>query len=309
MQKITIVGAGRVGESTAQFLASMDITRELVLLDVQPGLPEGAALDIQQTAPLFEFDTQVTGATDPQAMMGSDLVIVTAGIARKPGMSRSDVLETNVKILDSIVDQVMRYAPDAMLMLVSNPVDVLTYRAWQRTGWNRSRVFGQAGVLDSSRMAAFIALETGYSAKDIDAMVLGGHGDAMVPMIRYTTISGIGVEQLLSKAQIEQIIERTRNGGAEVLALRKTSSAYSAPAAAISEMVDAIARNRQAILPAISVLKGEYGYRDVAMGVPCVFGMAGMQHIVELELTDAERAQFDTSLAGVQADLKRLKGH
>lgn len=306
MQKITIIGAGRVGESTAQFLASMDITRELVLLDIRAGLPEGAALDILQTAPLFEFDTQVTGTTDPEAMMGSDLVIITAGIARKPGMSRSDVLDTNVKILDSIIDEVVLHAPDTMLMLVSNPVDVLTYRAWQRTGWNRSRVFGQAGVLDSSRMAAFIALETGYSAKDINAMVLGGHGDAMVPMIRYTTISGIGVDQLLSKEQIEQIVERTRNGGAEVLALRKTSSAYCAPAAAISEMVDAIARNRRAILPAIAVLEGEYGYQDVAMGVPCVFGKMGMQQIIELELTDTELDQFNTSLAGVEADLMRL---
>ncbi len=307
MQKISIVGAGRVGESTAQFLSSLDISREVVLLDVKEGVAEGAALDIQQTAPLFEFDTRVTGDTDPEILSGSNLVIITAGIARKPGMSRSDVLETNVAILDGILDHVMRFAPDSLIMLVSNPVDVLTYRAWRRTGWARNRVFGQAGVLDSSRMAAFIALETGYSSQDISAMVLGGHGDAMVPMIRYTTISGISIDQLLEKAQIEKIIDRTRHGGAEVLALRQTSSAYDAPAAAISTMVDAIARARNSILPTVAILDGEYGYRDVAMGVPCVLGAGGMEKIIELDLNAEERIMFDDSLQGVLTDIRKLK--
>ncbi len=307
MQKISIVGAGRVGESTAQFLSSLDISREVVLLDVKEGVAEGAALDIQQTAPLFEFDTRVTGDTDPEILSGSNLVIITAGIARKPGMSRSDVLETNVAILDGILDHVMRFAPDSLIMLVSNPVDVLTYRAWRRTGWARNRVFGQAGVLDSSRMAAFIALETGYSSQDISAMVLGGHGDAMVPMIRYTTISGISIDQLLEKAQIEKIIDRTRHGGAEVLALRQTSSAYDAPAAAISTMVDAIARARNSILPTVAILDGEYGYRDVAMGVPCVLGAGGMEKIIELDLNAEEKIMFDDSLQGVLTDIRKLK--
>ncbi|HGG60541.1 MAG TPA: malate dehydrogenase [Gammaproteobacteria bacterium] len=306
MQKISIVGAGRVGESTAQFLSSLDISREVVLLDVKEGVAEGAALDIQQTAPLFEFDTRVTGDTDPEILSGSNLVIITAGIARKPGMSRSDVLETNVAILDGILDHVMRFAPDSLIMLVSNPVDVLTYRAWRRTGWARNRVFGQAGVLDSSRMAAFIALETGYSSQDISAMVLGGHGDAMVPMIRYTTISGISIDQLLEKAQIEKIIDRTRHGGAEVLALRQTSSAYDAPAAAISTMVDAIARARNSILPTVAILDGEYGYRDVAMGVPCVLGAGGMEKLIELDLNAEERIMFDDSLQGVLTDIRKL---
>jgi malate dehydrogenase len=296
-----------VGESTAQFLASQDIAREVVLLDIKEGQAEGAALDIQETAPLLEFDTRVKGSTDFAAMSDSDLIIVTAGIPRKPGMSRSDVLETNVKILDSIVARVLEFAPEAMLMLVSNPVDVLTYRAWRQTGWPRNRVFGQAGVLDSSRMAAFIAMETGFSAKDISAMVLGGHGDAMVSLIRYTTISGIGIDQFLDEQQIERIVERTRNGGAEVLALRQTSSAYDAPAAAIVEMVDAIARNRHSLLPVVAILDGEYGYDHAAMGVPCVLSENGVERVLEIALTEEERVQFDASLLGVLEDIKRLK--
>jgi len=306
MQKVTIVGAGRVGESTAQFLASKDIAREVVLLDIKEGQAEGAALDIQETAPLLEFDSKVTGSTDFSTLCDSELVIVTAGIPRKPGMSRSDVLGTNVKILDSIVDNVLEYAPQAKLMLVTNPVDVLTYRAWRRTGWSRQRVFGQAGVLDSSRMAAFIAMETGFSSKDISAMVLGGHGDSMVSLARYTTVSGIGIDQFLDKEQIERIVERTRNGGAEVLALRQTSSAYDAPAAAIVKMVDAIGRNRHSLLPVVAILDGEYGYDNAAMGVPCVLGEIGVERVLEISLTEEERGQFDASLSGVLEDIKRL---
>ena len=306
MQKVTIVGAGRVGESTAQFLASKDIAREVVLLDIKEGQAKGAALDIQETAPLLEFDSKVTGSTDFATLRDSELVIVTAGIPRKPGMSRSDVLETNVKILDGIIDNVLEYAPEAMLMLVSNPVDVLTYRAWRRTGWSRQRVFGQAGVLDSSRMAAFIAMETGFSSKDISAMVLGGHGDSMVSLARYTTISGIGIDQFLNEEQIKRIVERTRNGGAEVLALRQTSSAYDAPAAAIVKMVDAIGRNRHSLLPVVAILDGEYGYDNAAMGVPCVLGETGVVRVLEISLTEEERGQFDASLAGILEHIKRL---
>jgi malate dehydrogenase len=307
MQKVTIIGAGRVGESTAQFLASQDIVRQVILLDIKEGQAKGAALDIQETAPLLEFDTSVNGTTDSAAMADSDLIIVTAGIPRKPGMSRSDVLETNVKIIDAIVDDVLKYAPQAMLMLVTNPVDVLTYRVWQRTGWPRQRIFGQAGVLDSSRMAAFIAMETGFSSKDISAMVLGGHGDSMVSLIRYTTISGIGIDQFLNQQQIEKIVERTRNGGAEVLALRQSSSAYDAPSAAIVKMVDAIGRNRHSLLPIVAILDGEYGYQGVAMGVPCVLGETGVEKVVEISLDEEERGQFDASLLGVLEDIKRLK--
>lgn len=306
MKKIAVVGAGRVGESTAQFLAKSSICREIVLIDVRPGAAEGAALDIQETAPLFGFDTRLSGGTDTALLRGAEMVIITAGIPRKPGMSRSDVLDTNAQILDGIVDAAIKHAPDAMLLVVSNPVDVLTYRAWKRSGLPRERVFGQAGVLDSSRMAAFIALETGLSVQDVDAMVLGGHGDSMVPMLRYSTISGIPIRQFLDDATIEGIVERTRHGGAEILALKQTSSAYDAPAAAIAAMVESVALERRRVLPTVAILDGEYGELDVAMGVPCILGSAGMERVVEIELDDGERAAFRQSLAGVRADILKL---
>lgn len=307
MNKITIVGAGRVGESTAQFLASRDMCRELVLIDVREGAAEGAALDIQEDAPLFQFDTKVSGSNKPQDMANSELIIITAGIPRKPGMSRSDVLETNVKITDEIVKSAMQYAPDAMLLFVSNPVDILTYRAWKICGWPRNRVFGQAGVLDATRMASFIAMESGFSALDIDAMVLGGHGDSMVPMMRYTTISGIPVANFLNKKTIEDIINRTRNGGAEILALRQNSSAYDAPAAAVATMVDAIVHDRKRILPSVAILENEYGNHDIAIGVPTVLGKNGMETVIELSLTKDEQADFDQSVAMVKKDIEALK--
>lgn len=307
MQKLAIVGAGRVGESTAHFLAKIDVCREIMLLDVREGVARGAALDIHESAPLFNFDTRVEGDTRSEAMQGSEIVVITAGIPRKPGMSRSDVLDTNVAIMDSIVDDVLRHAPDSIILVVSNPVDVLTYRAWQRTGWPRERVFGQAGVLDASRMGSFVAMETGLSVLDIDAMVLGGHGDSMVPMVRYTTVAGIPIAHFLDHAAIERIIERTRHGGAEILALKQTSSAYGAPAAAIAAMVDAIARNRKRVLPTVAILDGEYGEQDIAMGVPCVLGKGGLQQIVELELNEEEAAMFQKSADGVRDDVSKLK--
>ena len=308
MQNLSIVGDGRVGESTAHFLAKADVCREIMLLDVREGVAQGAALDIHESAPLFQFDTRVDGSTSPEAMEGSEIVVITAGIPRKPGMSRSDVLDTNVTIMDTIVADVMRHAPDSMILVVSNPVDVLTYRAWQHTGWPRERVFGQAGVLDTSRMASFVAMETGLSVMDIDAMVLGGHGDSMVPMIRYTTVSGIAISHFLDDAAIERIIERTRHGGAEILSLKQTSSAYGAPAAAIAAMVESIARNRRRVLPTVAILGGEYGEQDIAMGVPCILGKGGLEEIVELELNEEESAMFQRSADGVRDDISRLKG-
>jgi len=307
MQKIAIVGAGRVGESTAQFLAKTDIAEEIVLTDIREGVAEGAALDIQETAPLFGFDTRVSGSTDPAALAGSDMVVITAGIPRKPGMTRSDVLKTNVKIIDVIVDDIVKHAPGSMMLLVSNPVDILTYRAWKRSGWPRSHVFGQAGVLDSSRMASFVAMETGLSVQDIQAMVLGGHGDAMVPMMGYTTISGIPVSNFLDKETTDRIIERSRHGGAEILALKQSSSAYQAPAAAITTMIDAIGHDRKRILPTVAILEGEYEYDELAMGVPCMLGEDGMERVIQLELDDSERAMFDQTITDIQKDLERLR--
>jgi malate dehydrogenase len=306
MKKIAIIGAGRVGESTAQFLAKEDVCRELVLTDVREGAAQGAALDIQGSASLFGFDTRLRGDSSNKIIENAELIIITAGIPRKPGMTRTDVMETNIRILDEILDDVLEYANDSMLLMVSNPVDTLTYHALKRTGWDRNRIFGQAGVLDSSRMAAFIAMETGLSAKYINAMVMGGHGDAMVPMTRFTTISGIGIEHFLTAEKIEEIIERTRTGGAEVLTLKGNSSAYGAPAAAIAEMVEAISHNRKSVLPTVAKLDGEYDQQDIAIGVPAVLGENGMERIIELELDENELIYFNKSVASIRKELTTL---
>lgn len=306
LRKISIVGAGRVGETTAQILAEQELCGEVVLLDIRAGVAEGIALDIMQTAPFFNFDTLVTGSNSPERMIDSDLVIVTAGIPRKPGMSRSDVLDTNLGIINGIVDDIMRYTPDTMILVVSNPVDILTYAAWKRSGLSRQHVFGQAGVLDASRMAAFIAMETGFSARDITTIVLGGHGDSMVPLPRYCTVNGIPVARFINEERLNAIIERTRGGGAEILALRKNSSAYDAPGAAVASMVDAVSRDRRRIMPAVAILDGEYGQSDIGMGVPCVLDKQGISEVVELMLTENEQQNFDNSVQAVRVDLKRL---
>ena len=307
MNKITIVGAGRVGEATAQFIATKSLCREIILLDINEGTAKGAALDIQEVAPLFEFDTRIIGSTDYALMADSDIIIITAGLARKPGMSRSDVLSSNIPIMDGIIEGAMKYAPQSILLFVTNPVDVITYHACLKTGWPRNRVFGQAGVLDSSRMASFIAMETGFSNMDINTMVLGGHGDTMVPMLRYCTIAGIPVSNFISEERLEAIVERTRKGGAEILALRQNSSAYDAPAASITEIVDAIAHNRNRILPTVCFLEGEYGHEDIAIGVPAMLGQNGIVDIIDLNMNDAEKAMFDHSAALVRKDLALLK--
>lgn len=307
MNKITIIGAGRVGETTAQILAEEELCREIALLDVREDVPEGIALDILQMAPFFEFDCSINGSNDPKILKDSELVIVTAGLPRKPGMSRSDVLEANVAIIDQVTDQIMEYAPSAMVLMVSNPVDALTYRVAQRTGWERRRIFGQAGVLDAARMASFIAQETGFSALDITTLVLGGHGDTMVPVPRFCTINGIPISHFMSAERIDAINQRTRQGGAEILALRKNSSAYDAPGAAVAAMVDAIVNNRRRLLSCVALLEGEYGESDIAMGVPCVLGERGVESIVELDLNARERADFEHSAASVRVDIERLR--
>lgn len=307
MQKVAIVGAGRVGETTAQILAEQEICREVVLIDIREDVPQGVALDIFQTAPFFEFDTRVTGSNDPAAMQDANVVVITAGVARKPGMSRSDVLDTNVEVIDGIVADVMRYAPEAIVIMVTNPVDVLTYRVWQLTGWPRERVLGQAGVLDASRMAAFIALETGFSTRDITTLVLGGHGDSMVPVPRFCTVNGIPVSYFVGPERLDEIVQRTRDGGAEILALRKNSSAYDAPGASVAAMVDAISHHRNRLLPCVAILQGEYGESDIAMGVPCLLSNKGLMQVVDLGLDERELAMFRESAANVRADVKRMK--
>lgn len=306
MKKISIIGAGRVGESTAQFIAEKNLCRELMLIDIREGVPQGVALDIQETAPLLGFDTQVNGCHNAEGISDSDLIIVTAGIPRQPGMSRSDILDTNVKIMDQIAADIKKYSPDAIIIVVSNPVDSMTFRMFQQTGFPRSQVMGQAGVLDSTRMASFIAMETGLSVKDISAMVLGGHGDSMVPMTRFTTISGIPIEHYMDAETIQEIIERTRFGGAEILSLRQTSSAYDAPAAAITVMVEAIVYNRKRVLPCVAILENEYGESDVAMGVPCVLSSKGLERVIELPLNEDEKSMFESSLSSIKLDLQNL---
>ncbi len=307
MDKIAIVGAGRVGESTAHNLAKAELCRHIALIDIKEGMPQGTALDIQESAPIFGFDVKLSGHNDLGSVAGSDLIIITAGVPRKPGMSRSDVLDVNVPVVTAVVDEAVRSAPQAMILMVTNPVDVLTYVAWKRSGWPRNRVFGLSGVLDSTRMASFVAMETGISVTDISAMVLGGHGDTMVPLPRYTCINGIPIARFLDAAAIGRVVERTRQGGAEILALRKTSSAYDAPAAAVATMVDAIRHGRRRILPCVAILEGEYGQRGICMGVPVILGSGGVEQVVELDLNEDESAQFRRSAEHVRNDLARLK--
>jgi len=295
-----------VGETTAQFLAEQETAREVVLIDIREDVPQGVALDIAQTAPFFHFDTRVTGSNDAAAMADAEVVIVTAGVPRKPGMSRSDVLDVNVRVIDGIIDDIQRHAPDAIVIMVTNPVDVLTYRVWQRTGWPRERILGQAGVLDASRMAAFIAMETGFSASDITTIVLGGHGDAMVPVPRFCTINGVPVSHFIGEQRLQEIVQRTRDGGAEILALRKNTSAYDAPGASVAAMVDAISRHRNRLLPCVAILDGEYGQHDIAMGVPCILSRSGLQRVVDLGLNKQESQVFALSAKGVREDIERL---
>jgi malate dehydrogenase len=306
MNKISIIGAGRVGESTAQILAQRDMCHDLVLLDVRDGAAAGAALDIRQSAAAHRFDCRLTGGADPALLAGSELVIITAGSPRKPGMTRSDVLNVNRAVIDSVVDQVLEHAPDCMLMLVTNPVDVLTWHAWKRTGWDRRRVFGQAGVLDAARMASFMAEETGISVRDVHTMVIGGHGDSMVPLTRFSTINGLPVTTFVDEKTIEYINEKTRHGGAEVLEMRQHSSAYNAPAAAVATMVDAINSNRDRLLSCVCVLDGEYGQRDITAGVPAILGREGIRKIIELPLDETERSGFQASIDSIVDDIKSL---
>ena len=306
MNKIAIVGAGRVGEATAQFIAQQELCSELVLIDVREGAAQGVALDIAQTAAHLRFDTRLAGGSDLALMAGAELVVITAGIPRKPGMSRSDVLEANLTVIDGIIDNMQHYAPDAFILMVTNPVDVLTYRAYRRGGWDRKRVIGQAGVLDASRMAGFIAEATGFSVRDITTIVLGGHGDSMVPVPRFCTVNGVPVGNFLDQDTLDQIVQRTRDGGAEVLALRENSSAYDAPGASVAAMVDAISHGRRRLLPCVCILDGEYGQADIAMGVPCILGASGVESIVELPLNEAEQRLFKASAEQVRGDIGKL---
>ncbi len=305
-KRITVVGAGHVGEVCALRLAEKELCEEVVLIDILDGIPQGKALDQWESAPVEGFDTMVVGSTDYEAAAGSDLFIVTAGIARKPGMSRDDLLRTNAGIVRSVSSEIARAAPDAVVIVVSNPLDVMAYVAKEATGFPRERVIGMAGVLDTARFRSFIAMELDVSVEDIQAMVLGGHGDTMVPLVSYTAVSGIPVSRLIAPERLEAIIERTRNGGAEIVKFLKTGSAYYAPSAAAVQMAESIVRNKRRILPAAAYLEGEYGQEGIYLGVPCKLGTGGLQEVVEVDLTESESAALARSAEHVRRVMASL---
>ncbi|CAA9321469.1 MAG: Malate dehydrogenase [uncultured Gemmatimonadetes bacterium] len=299
MDKITVVGAGNVGATAAQRVAEKELARQVVLIDIAEGVPQGKGLDQFQSAPIEGFDSRVIGTNGYEESAGSGIYIVTAGIARKPGMSRDDLLTTNAGIVRQVSENIARVSPDAIIIMVSNPLDVMSYVAMKASGFPRERVIGMAGVLDTARYRAFLAMELDVSVEDIQAMVLGGHGDTMVPLVSYTTVSGIPVTQLMARDRLDAIVDRTRNGGAEIVKFLKTGSAYYAPSAGAVQMAEAIVKDKKRILPCAAWLQGEYGMNDLFLGVPVKLGRNGMEGIIEVELTDEERAALQKSAEAV----------
>ena len=304
--KITVVGAGFVGATTAQRIAEKNLG-DVVLHDIIPDMPQGKALDMMESACLEGFDSQIIGTHHPADYKDSDIVVITSGIARKPGMSRDDLLKTNAEIVGGVADNVKKYAPNAIVIVVSNPLDVMTYLVGIRTGFAKNKVLGMAGVLDSARFRCFIAMELGVSHQDVQAMVLGGHGDDMVPLIRYSTVSGIAIEALIPKDRLDTLVTRTRNGGAEIVSLLKTGSAYYAPSASVAQMVQSMVRDEKRVLPCAAWCTGQYGIQNMFVGVPCKLGKNGVEQILELKLTDQELALLKTSVEHVRENVKKLK--
>ncbi len=307
LNKITVVGAGNVGATAAQRLAERELARSVVLVDVIEGVPQGKALDQWEAAPIERFDTRVIGANDYGPAAGSELVVVTAGIARKPGMSRDDLVRTNADIVKQVSLEIRQHCPDAIVVVVSNPLDVMCWVTKQVTGFPRERVLGMAGVLDTARYRAFLAEALDVSVEDIQAMVLGGHGDTMVPLVSYTTVSGIPVAQLLDQATLDKIVKRTRDGGAEIVSYLKTGSAYYAPSAAVTQMVEAIVRDKRRILPCAAWVEGEYGVSGIYLGVPCKLGRTGLARILEVKLSADEAAALKQSAAAVKETMAAVK--
>ncbi|MBL8989454.1 MAG: malate dehydrogenase [Gemmatimonadales bacterium] len=301
LNKITVVGAGNVGATAAQRLAEKNLARTVVMVDVVEGVPQGKALDQWQSGPVEGYDTRIYGTNDYEMARDSEIFVVTAGIARKPGMSRDDLVKTNAGIVKTVSEQIARVAPKSIIIVVSNPLDVMCYVAMKASGFPRERVIGMAGVLDTARYRMFLAEAMDVSVEDIQAMVLGGHGDTMVPLVSYTTVSGIPVTQLLAADKLAQIVTRTRNGGAEIVAHLKTGSAYYAPSAAAVQMVEAIVLDKKRILPCAAWLTGEYGLKDVYCGVPCKLGKGGLEQILEVTLTEQEKKDLYASAEAVRA--------
>jgi len=304
---ITVVGAGNVGATTAQRLAEKELSRRVVLVDIVEGVPQGKGLDQWQTAPIEGFDSRVIGTNGYEETAGSEIVIITAGIARKPGMSRDDLMNTNAGIVKAVSEQVAKTSPNAIIIVVSNPLDVMCYVAKKVTGFPRERVLGMAGVLDTARYRAFLAEALDVSVRDIQAMVLGGHGDTMVPLVNYTNVSGIPITQLMPRDTLDKIVDRTRKGGAEIVALLKTGSAYYAPSAAAVQMAEAIVNDQKRILPCSAWLEGEYGHKGLFLGVPCKIGRRGLEKIIEVDLTREERDALAKSADAVREPMGAVK--
>jgi malate dehydrogenase len=304
-KKITIVGAGNVGATAAHWAAAKSLG-DVVLVDIIEGMPQGKALDLMEAGPMEGFDVNVVGSNGYEETKNSDVIIITSGIARKPGMSREDLLNTNKNIVTSVVEQVVKFSPNGIIIIVSNPLDTMTYLAYKVSKFPRTRVFGQAGALDVSRYEAFIAMELGMSVKDIRAMLLGGHGDDMVPLPRFSTINGIPVTDFLNKEQLDRIVDRTRKAGGEIVALLKTGSAFYSPSLGAVSMAEAILLDEKRIIPSCAYLDGEYGLKDICFGVPVILGANGIEKIVELKLNDEEKALVQKSAAAVNKTIDEL---
>lgn len=305
MKKVSIIGAGNVGATTALLIAQREIA-DVVLLDIVQGMPQGKGLDIAEASPIEGFDSSIKGTNDYSEIRGSDVVVVTAGFPRKPGMSRLDLLQKNAVIIKEISQNIVEHAPSSVVIVVTNPVDVMSYYAWKMTGFPKNRVLGQAGVLDSARFATFIAWELKVSVEDISAMVLGGHGDEMVPLPRYTTVSGIPITELLPEKTIQGLIERTKKGGTEIVELLKDGSAFYAPGSAVASMVESILKDKKRIMPCSVYLKGEYGIDDVFVGVPVKLGMNGVEEIIQLKLTERELIALQNSAKVYKEGIRSL---
>jgi len=304
--KITVVGAGHVGATTAHLLVQKALAEDVVVVDVLEGIPQGKALDMYESTPVEGSDVRVVGSNGYDETAGSDIVILTAGIARKPGMSRDDLMNTNRGIVAECTEHAVAASPHAILVVVANPLDVMTYVALKTSKFDRHRVFGMAGVLDASRFRSFIAMELKVSVEDENAFVLGGHGDSMVPLVRYSTVAGIPISELMSKEAVDRLVKRTRDGGIEIVNYLKTGSAYYAPAASTVQMVDAIVKNKHRILPCAALLQGEYDIKDTVVGVPVKLGRKGIEEIMQIKLNDEEKAALHKSASGVRANIEKL---
>jgi malate dehydrogenase len=304
--KISIIGAGFVGATAAHWAAERELG-DVVLVDILEGIPQGKALDLFEASPIEGFDAKVIGTNGYEETRGSDVVIITSGVPRKPGMSREDLLDINKKIIESVVAEVVARSPNAILMMVTNPLDTMTYLAYKKSGLPRERVMGMAGVLDTARFRSFIAMELGVSVEDTQALLLGGHGDEMVPLPRYSTVSGIPLSQLLPKERIDRLVDRTRKGGGEIVNLLKTGSAFYAPSAGVIQMAEAILKDKKRILPCCVYLNGEYGLKDICFGVPVKLGAKGIESIIELELTEEEKKLVAKSAESVKKSIAELK--